>query len=131
MMRYTVYPTQALQAPTITPSLVPNPSRPCDNDAGPKPVEQPQTLPLTALLKQYAPKISARKANNILREHGLLMTLYRPSLSHFDSYRKVNVLTAKGLQFGRNNRSPVHPIQTSPTYYPSMFAQLCRLCHLS
>lgn len=128
MMRYLVYPTQALSTTAIA-----TPSRPCDNDPAPtgNPVIHPSTLPLTALLKHYAPGISAQKANKILREQGLLMTLYRPSLSRFDSYRKINVLTAKGLRFGRNCRSPVHPIQTSPSYYPSMFPELCKICHLN
>lgn len=80
-----------------------------------------RTKPLSVLLKLHRLPMSALEANHILVEQGYLMLLRRPSLKHPGDFRTMRVLTAKGLLFGKNCGSPVHPLHTSPQFYEEFF----------
>jgi hypothetical protein len=82
------------------------------------------TKPLSVLLKLHGLPMSALEANHILVEQGYLMLLRRPSLKHPGEFRTMRVLTAKGLLFGKNCGSPVHPVHTSPQFYEEFFGVL-------
>ena len=80
---------------------------------------------ITDLLKAHCIDISARRANEMLKQKGLMITLYRPSFRYLGELRKINVLTGDGLMYGQNISSPVHPIHTQPRFYPETFGLLC------
>ena len=80
--------------------------------------------PLSVLLRLHGVPMTAHEANNILVEQGFLMTLRRPSLKHPGQVRTMRVLTQKGLMFGKNCGSPVHPLHTTPQFYADLFEHL-------
>jgi hypothetical protein len=82
------------------------------------------TAPLSVLLRRLGVAMSAHEANHILVEQGYLMNLYRPSLKHAGQTRMMRVLTRKGLLFGKNCGSPVHPLHSSPQFYAELFELL-------
>lgn len=82
------------------------------------------TKPLSVLLKLHRLPMSALEANHILVEQGYLMLLQRPSLKHPGELRTMRVLTQKGLLFGKNCGSPVHPVHTPPQFYEELFGLL-------
>lgn len=79
---------------------------------------------LSALLRAHGIALSPSRANKILQEAGVLLSLIRPSLKVVNEYRRFYVLSNKGLEYGKNTPSPVHPTQTSPVYYSEMFTVL-------
>lgn len=79
------------------------------------------TAPLSVLLRRLGVAVSAHEANHILVEQGYLMNLQRPSLKQLGQTRTMRVLTKKGLLFGKNCGSPVHPLHTSPQFYVELF----------
>lgn len=82
------------------------------------------TKPLSVLLKLHRLPMSALEANHILVAQGYLMLLQRPSLKYPGQLRTMRVLTQKGLLFGKNCGSPVHPVHTSPQFYVELFGLL-------
>ena len=79
------------------------------------------TAPLSLLLRRLGVAVSAHEANGILVEQGYLLNLQRPSLKHPGQTRSMRVLTRKGLLFGKNCGSPVHPLHSSPQFYAELF----------
>ncbi len=82
------------------------------------------TKPLSVLLKLHRLPMSALEANHILMKQGYVVLLQRPSLSRPGQLRTMRVLTKKGLLFGKNCGSPVHPMHTSPQFYVELFEML-------
>lgn len=82
------------------------------------------TKPLSVLLKLHGLPMSAVEANHILVEQGYLQLLQRPSLKHPGQWRTMRVLTQKGLLYGENCGSPVHPVHSSPQFYVALFELL-------
>ena len=82
---------------------------------------------LAQMLKHFNLPITPQAANRRLRKAGIIMPMYRPSLTRFDRLIRMYVLTRKGLAFGENRRSPVHPIQTTPYFYYHSFLELALL----
>lgn len=83
---------------------------------------------ISQLIKHFQIPLSPQQANLRLRRAGILMPMYRPSLTRFDRLIRMYVVTRKGLDFGENRRSPVHPIQTTPHFYYHSFLELAELC---
>ncbi|PCK09292.1 MAG: hypothetical protein COA42_04615 [Alteromonadaceae bacterium] len=97
----------------------------------------PSYQSLSALLRAHGIALSPRRANKILQEAGVLLCLIRPNFNMTNGYRRFYVLSSKGLDYGKNTPSPVHPTQTSPVYYSEAFPALVeryfttRMRHLS
>lgn len=85
---------------------------------------------LSHLLARHQVSATPRQVNCIFVEKKILMPMYRPSLRHPDALVKMLVLTGKGLEFGENSASPVHPIHTTPRYYFHCFEALMAHCGL-
>ena len=83
------------------------------------------TRSLTDLLGENGSTLSARAANMILMDLGILEELERSSTGgrkkHFKS------LTKFGQKFGRNETAPENPNQTHPRYYVETFSELMEL----
>lgn len=71
---------------------------------------------LTEVLAHYGVPMSARRANKILLDRGIILNLYRKSMMPPYHDRSFKVLSRKGLMFGYNERSPVHPLETNIRY---------------
>lgn len=83
------------------------------------------TRSLTELLDHHNARISARAANVLLEEAGVIETATRKSSRGVQKpYKK---LTEYGLQFGKNLTTPSNPRETQPHYYESRFADLLRI----
>ena len=79
---------------------------------------------LTALLNEFEVPLSTRKANQILVKEGILLELVRPSLIDPDINRTFKIFSAKGLRYGKNVASEVHPIHTFTLYCRANFPYL-------
>lgn len=125
MMRSLAYPAIAHGSSTLA---IPSPQgkRPeADHRRPPAPVI---SASISQLMKHFRIPLSPQQANLRLRRAGILMPMYRPSLTRFDRLIRMYVITRKGLEFGENRRSPVHPIQTTPHFYYHSFLELAMLC---
>jgi hypothetical protein len=80
---------------------------------------------LTVLLKEHGCQLSAKTANNILIELGILEIQSRSSTSQGTKYFKC--LTERGLEFGKNLVSPHNQRETQPYYYLDRFPELLGL----
>ena len=79
------------------------------------------TRSLTDLLNQNGSKLSARAANKILIDMGILKVLTRPSSKGTKEFKS---LTDYGLKFGKNETSPQNPRETQPLYFVDRFPEL-------
>ncbi|MEN8220589.1 MAG: hypothetical protein ABFS56_30410 [Pseudomonadota bacterium] len=77
---------------------------------------------ITVLLKEHGSQLSAKTANNILIELGILEIQSRSSTSQGTKYFKC--LTERGLEFGKNLVSPHNQRETQPHYYLDRFPEL-------
>jgi hypothetical protein len=80
-------------------------------------------LPLSRLLKRAKVELSAKKANALLAEAGILEERTRPSSKDPSRTRAFKALTRVGQEFGYNKESG-HAEQTAPVYFPSRFDEL-------
>lgn len=85
-------------------------------------VESRPTKALSDLLRDYGSKVTARSANKILIELGVLEEKQRPSTSK--AVKKFKSLTEEGLFYGKNLVSPNNPRETQPHYYVDNFQEL-------
>ena len=83
-----------------------------------------ESLSLTKILKEFNVNVSAVAANKILINKGLVLELKRQSMKDPSKIKKFKVVSGKGLTYGRNIPSPVHPVQTSMEFYPDTFQDL-------
>jgi prophage antirepressor-like protein len=80
------------------------------------------TRALGDLLKEHGSGLSARAANTILMDMGLLEELERRASGN--KKKAFKSITEEGLKYGKNETSPQNPNQTQPRYYVSLFPEL-------
>ena len=80
------------------------------------------THSLTSLLKSHKTGLTARKANIILFDHGIIEQLSRPTSK--GGSKNYWSFTDDGLEFGKNITSPSNQRETQPHFYDHMFAGL-------
>ncbi len=79
---------------------------------------------LTSLLKDFEVPLSARHANEILLKEGILLQLTRASMKNPEEQKHFKIISGKGLEYGKNVASPVHPVETATVFYRNKFPQL-------
>ena len=79
---------------------------------------------LTTLLRENNSSLTAKAANLVLLDLGILEEVERVS-SH--GVKKFKSLTDYGLKFGKNETSPQNPRETQPLYYAAKFPELLEL----
>ena len=88
-------------------------------------VSEPQVKALTDLLKLHGMKLSAKAANPVLIDMGILEEKERRSSN--GSTKKFKSLTQKGLDFGKNEVSPNNPRESQPLYFEDKFPELLKM----
>lgn len=83
------------------------------------------TKALGDLLKEHGSTLSARAANPILMEMGVLEELERRTAR--GGKKKFKSLTEFGLKYGKNETSKQNPNETQPRYYTKSFKELLDL----
>jgi phage regulator Rha-like protein len=93
--------------------------------------DEQHTYSLSALLKKFDVKISAKKLNQLLISKGFLEVKTRKSTKEFEDeegekvkIRTFKSLTEKGLEFGKNLISPHNQLETQPHYFESRFRDM-------
>ena len=95
--------------------------------------EEKSTKSLTELLEIHGANMTARNANKILLEMGVLEIKNRPGTKKDKSSNTVKItkqfksLTGKGLRFGKNVVSPQNERETQPHYFEDTFHELLGL----
>ena len=95
--------------------------------------EEKSTKSLTELLEIHGANMTARNANKILLEAGILEIKDRPGTKKDKSGNSVKItkqfksLTEKGLRFGKNVVSPQNERETQPHYFEDTFHELLEL----
>jgi Rha family phage regulatory protein len=88
-------------------------------------VQEDLTKALSDLLKEHGSALSARAANLLLIDWGILEELERRSTG--TQVKKFKSITNTGLEYGRNETSMQNPNETQPRYYVSKFPELLAL----
>lgn len=91
----------------------------------PKLLENRLTKSLTDLLKEHNSPLSARKANQMLLELGILEEQTRASATK--GTKQYKALTEQGSQYGKNVVNPLKPEETQPRYYVDTFQKLLEI----
>jgi hypothetical protein len=86
--------------------------------------EDRPTQALSVLLKEHGIDLSARKANDILIELGILEIKTRTSTKTPGKIKQFKSVTELGLRYGKNLVSPHNPQETQPHFYCDVFPEL-------
>lgn len=79
---------------------------------------------LVILLKEFDVPLSARRANQILLEEGIIIELNRSMPGRPKEVKRFKILSGKGLKYGRNIPSDTHPVQARIQFYREGFQSL-------
>ena len=82
---------------------------------------------LSFLLKLYNVDMSESEALKILRDKNIVLQLYRPNMVKGGDVKSFDVLSAKGLKYGTNDRNSSNPLETKIYWYLSEFQQVVEI----
>ncbi|OSM04153.1 hypothetical protein [Magnetofaba australis] len=88
----------------------------------PEYTDETVTRSLSDLLKEQGSQLTARHANLVLVELGILEVRTRDSAN--GKIKRFKALTEEGLAFGKNLISPHNERETQPHYYAARFPEL-------
>lgn len=88
-------------------------------------VDEGLTKAIGPLLKEHGCSLTARAANLILIDMGMLEE--RERIGSKGVIKRFKSLTEKGVRYGRNETSPQNPRETQPLYFVNRFPELLGL----
>jgi hypothetical protein len=75
--------------------------------------------------------MSSFEAKKVLKDEGIILELYLPSMISRGEVRSFEVLSAKGLKYGNNDKNPLHPLETKISWKLDMFEEIANILNES